>query len=85
MAAAYVRAEGDDTFVVCLNAGDDAAAIEVRVPDLDGRTLSPVTPPGWAWAPGDPIAVTDGRAWIELQRGRAARTRAARRALIAIP
>ncbi len=66
MAAAYVRADGDDTFVVCLNAGDAPASFEIRVPDVDGRALTPLTPPGWPWPPGDPVTVADGRARAEL-------------------
>ena len=66
MAAAYVRADGDDTFVVCLNAGDEPTWVEIRVPDVDGRALTPLTPPGWPWASGDPVEVTDGRTRAEL-------------------
>ena len=78
MAAAYVRTDAEDTFVVALNAGEDAAWLDVQVPDLDGLQLAPVTPAGWPWAPGDAVTVADGRAWLELP-ARGARVLHARR------
>ena len=66
MAAAYLRADADDTFVIGLNAGEEVAWLEVRMPGLNGGELSPVAPAGWPWPTGDAVTVADGRAWIEL-------------------
>lgn len=66
MAAAYVRADAEDTFVVGLNAGEEVAWLEVRVPGIDAGDLAPAVPAGWSWPAGDAVTVADGRAWIEL-------------------
>ncbi len=66
MAAAYVRADGEDAFVIGLNAGEEAARVEVQVPGLERGELAPVAPAGWAWPAGDAVTVTDGRALLEL-------------------
>ncbi len=66
MAAAYVRSGTDETFVICLNAGEGPADLGVSLPDLEGRALLPVTPDGWPWPAGEPVQVTDGHASIAL-------------------
>lgn len=67
MAVAYRREDSADTFLVCLNAGDEPASLEVDVPGLPGRALEPVTWPGWPWEPGEPVAIGgDGRASVAL-------------------
>ena len=66
MAAAYVRADAEDTFVVGLNAGEEVAWLEVQVPGLEAGELAPVAPVGWPWPTGDAVTLADGRAWIEL-------------------
>ena len=65
-AAAYLRADGEDAFVVCLNAGEEPARLELSLPGRDGATLAAVTPDGWAW----PAAGTDGEAPVEVRDGR---------------
>ena len=62
----YLRADDRDAFVIALNAGEGPARLDVDLPDLDGRTLEPVVPDGWDWAPGEPVRVIGGRASIEL-------------------
>ena len=76
MSAAYRRSDDDATFVVCLNAGADAARLGVDLPGLDGRTLVEVELPG-AHA-GAPLHPADGRAEIEIpaRRGRILRLEA---------
>ena len=54
------------------------ARLDVDLPDLDGRTLVPVVPDGWDWAPGEPVRVIGGRASIDLP-ARGARLLAAAR------
>ncbi len=66
MACSYRRSDADGTFIVCLNAGDEPARLELALPDLDGRTLVHETWSGWTWAIGDPAAITDGRVAIKL-------------------
>ncbi len=66
LSAAYVRTDDREAFVVALNASEAPARLDVDLPDLGGRSLMPVAPDGWAWAPGDPVRVADGRASIEL-------------------
>ena len=41
MTCAYRRSDGDETLVVCLNAGDEPARLSLVVPEIDGRTLRP--------------------------------------------
>ena len=53
-------------FVVCLNAGEEDARLELSLPGLDGRTLEPQVPAGWTWAAGDPVTVTGGSASVPL-------------------
>jgi cyclomaltodextrinase len=72
MTCTYRRSDDADTFVICLNAGEGPATIELSLPGLDGRTLDPVTWAGWTWEPGSPVAVDRGRASLELP-GRQAR------------
>ncbi len=66
MTAAYVRSDADATIVVCLNAGEDDASLEVSLPGLHGGLLMPEVPRGWAWPAGDPVAVTGGRASVAI-------------------
>ncbi len=66
MAAAYVRSDESDAFVVCINAGDAPEDLRLTVPALDGRTLEPVTWDGWSWGPGDAVVVTGGTASVGL-------------------
>ncbi len=66
MTAAYRRSDPDATFVICLNAGEEPARLELALPGLDGRTLAPVTWRGWSWDAGGPVTVADGRAEIEI-------------------
>jgi neopullulanase len=65
-AAAYLRSDADAAFVVCLNAGEEPASLEVSLPSLDGRRLEPVTPAGWTWPAGEAMTVHGGRAVVEL-------------------
>jgi glycosidase len=78
MTVAYRRSDPADTFVICLNAGDEHATVDVAVPDLEGRTLVPETWPGWSWEAGLPVAVEGGRAVVALpaRSGRLLRLRA---------
>ena len=66
MAAAYLRSHGDQAFLVCLNAGEEPARLDVRLAALEGRTLVPEAPDGWAWPAGEPVPVVDGRAAVDL-------------------
>ena len=66
MTAAYLRSDADDAFVVCLNAGEEDATLDLALPGLDGRTLAPEIPGGWAWAAGDPVAVSGGCASVPI-------------------
>ena len=66
LAAAYLRADDREAFVVALNAGEALARLDVDFPDLDGRRLEPASPDGWGWPPGEPVQVVGGRASIEL-------------------
>jgi len=77
-AAAYRRWDSADAFVVCLNAGDEPATLDLDLPGLEGRALGPVAPDGWPWPAGEDVAVTgDGHAVVELP-GRGARVLRAR-------
>jgi neopullulanase len=78
MTVAYRRSDPAETFVICLNAGDEHATVDVAVPGLEGRTLVPETWPGWSWEAGVPVAVEGGRAVVELpaRSGRLLRLRA---------
>jgi hypothetical protein len=66
MAAAYRRGDDIEAFVVCLNAGEGPATLDLHLPDLDGRTLATVAPDGWPWPAADPARVVDGRVAIDL-------------------
>ncbi len=66
MTAAYLRSDADAAFVVCLNAGEEDARLELPLPGLEGRTLEPQVPGGWTWDPGDPVTVSGGRASVPL-------------------
>jgi len=77
MTAAYLRSDADDVFVVCLNAGEEDAWLELSLSGLDGRALEPQRPGGWAWALGDPATVVDGHAAV-LMPARGARILMAR-------
>ena len=59
-AAAYRRGDDDDGFVVCLNAGEGPATLELSPARPRRRTLATVTPDGWAWPAADPARVVDG-------------------------
>jgi cyclomaltodextrinase len=65
-AAAYLRADADETLVIAINAGEESARLEVIVPGLDAVALEPVVPDGWGWNPGGVVAVSDGLAVIDL-------------------
>jgi neopullulanase len=71
-AAAYLRADDREAIVVALNAGESPVHLAVDLPELDGRSLVPLSPDGWSWAPGAPVKVVDGRTTFELP-ARAAR------------
>ena len=71
-AAAYVRAADGEAIVVCLNADEAPVDLGLRLAGFEGRTFRPVTPSGWAWAPGDPITIRDGGAVVPMP-ARAAR------------
>ena len=66
MTAAYLRSDADEAFVVCLNAGEEDARLELSLPGLDGRTLVPELPGGWPWDAGDAVTVADGRASVAI-------------------
>ena len=66
MTAAYLRADADATFVVCLNSGEEDSRLEVSLPGLDGRTLAPETPEGWPWPAGDAVTVAEGRVSVSI-------------------
>jgi glycosidase len=66
LAAAYLRVDDTEAFVVAFNAGETHARLDVDLPELDGRSLVPVSPDGWGWPPGEPVRVAGGRAAIEL-------------------
>lgn len=66
MACAYRRSDAEEALVVCLNAGDGPARLDLALPGLDGRTLLPATWTGWAWSAGEPVTVSGGRAQVEL-------------------
>ncbi len=72
MAAAYLRRDDAETLVVCINAGDDPARLDLVLPGLDGRTLEPVSWDGWSWGDGAPAPLTDDTAAVDLP-GRSAR------------
>ena len=65
-AAAYRRGDDVEQFVVCLNAGEAPATLELHLPDLDGRVLETVAPDGWPWPGADPAGVVEGRVAIDL-------------------
>jgi cyclomaltodextrinase / maltogenic alpha-amylase / neopullulanase len=65
MTAAYTRRDGEDAFVVCINAGDEPARLDLSLPGLDGRALDPVTWEGWPWGSGETVLV-DGAAAVDL-------------------
>jgi neopullulanase len=66
-AAAYLRVDGEDAFVVCLNAGEEPAWLELTLPGRDGAVLQGVTPEGWPWPFSDePPVVRDGRVLVGL-------------------
>jgi pullulanase/glycogen debranching enzyme len=83
MTAAYRLWDPDETFVVCLNAGEEAARLELALPGVNDRTLVPVTWAGWTWEAGEPVAVAGGRATVELpaRSGRVLRLGAGRMAV----
>jgi cyclomaltodextrinase len=66
MTAAYTRSDPEEAFVVCLNAGEEGASLELSLPGLDGRTLEPQAPGGWAWEMGEPVTVAGGRASVSI-------------------
>ena len=67
MAAAYARSDDAEAFVVCINAGDEPARLDLSLPDLAGRTLEPVTWEGWPWGAGEAATVAAaGEASVEL-------------------
>ncbi len=66
-AAAYLRVDGDDAFVVGFNAGEETAWLELVLPGRDGATLAAIAPEGWPWpVPDERAVVRDGRAWVGL-------------------
>ena len=66
LAAAYLRANADATFVICLNAGEGEASLDLTLPGLGGRILQPVVPDGWPWPAGEAVTVVDDRASVLL-------------------
>jgi neopullulanase len=66
MAAAYARADADETLLVALNAGETATQLEVTLPGATDGILDPVVPDGWAWPAGDALALVGGRASVPL-------------------
>ncbi len=66
MTAAYLRRDDADAFVICINAGDGPAWLDLHLPDLDGRTLEPVTWEGWSWGGGEAVTVAGGSAAVDL-------------------
>ena len=77
MAMAYLRSDGESAFVIALNAAEEAARLEVDLPEAAGRRLVHVPLPGDA-EPVGPLVVADGRAVIEVpaRAGRALRVEA---------
>lgn len=65
-ALAYRRSDADDTFIVCLNAGGDAAFLDLPLADLAAGRLEPVTWDGWTWSPGETVDIVDGRTAVDL-------------------
>lgn len=64
MTAAFSRSDDDASFVVCLNAGAEPARLAVDLTMRAQGSLVEVTLPGGRV--GAPVAVTDGRAEIEI-------------------
>jgi len=69
---AYRRSDDDATFIIGLNAGEGPAELALHLPELDGRTLEPVTWEGWTWGPGETATVAGGTASVAVP-ARAAR------------
>ncbi len=65
-AAAYTMSDATRAFVIGINAGEEQARLEISLPALDGRTLQPVSPDGWAWSPGSPVTVSGGTVLLDL-------------------
>jgi cyclomaltodextrinase len=66
MTAAYTRRDGGDAFVVCINAGDEPARLDLSLPSLEGRALDPVTWEGWPWGSGQTVLVDGVGAAVDL-------------------
>src|SRR5262249_54697964 len=77
MAAAYVREDGADAFAVAMNAGDEPATLDLRVPGLEGRVLEPAAVEGWAWPATGRVRVDRGPARGDLPARGAALLRGA--------
>jgi cyclomaltodextrinase len=65
-AAAYLRADADETFLVALNAAETACGLEVHLPGVADGALEEVVPDGWPWPAGAPVAVAEGRGIVAL-------------------
>ncbi len=65
-AVAWRRTGNEESWLVCVNAGQDAARLELGAPDLDGRRLDPVAPPGWPWPTGEAATVAGGRVEVVI-------------------
>lgn len=64
MAAAYLRSTDTDAILVALNADDEAAVVEVALPDHEGHAIEPLALHGAA--PVKPARVASGSASLEL-------------------
>jgi len=78
MAAAYARIDAAEAFVVCINAGDQPARLELALAGLAGRSLEPVAWDGWPWGTGEAVAVGEGGAAVAELPARSARILQAR-------
>jgi neopullulanase len=66
MSVAYRRSDAVEDLLVCLNAGDGPARIELSLPELDAARFVPETWDGWTWSLGEEVLVTAGRVTVEL-------------------
>ncbi|HSW42014.1 MAG TPA: DUF3459 domain-containing protein, partial [Patescibacteria group bacterium] len=63
-AVAYLRGDDATAIVVAVNAGAEPARLAVDLPAVAGRSLAEVPLPGGN--PGSAVALSNGRAWIEI-------------------
>jgi hypothetical protein len=64
MGFAYLRYDATTAFVVALNAGEEATAIDLRMPGREGGVLQPVPLPGESRVGG--AAIRDGHATLKM-------------------